>query len=121
MANGIRTINPCGLNKGFVSKFFVDSRVWQETPEEGWRIHRLKHCEYNNKDEDNSLNTVNDKNYQASSKKFRQILLLYSGKKIFTLEWVTLLVLSSVAIFLALFSRRLMQYRQKLQLNNRNN
>ena len=32
-------------------------------------MHWPKHCEYNNKDEDNSLNTLNDKNYQASSQK----------------------------------------------------
>ena len=35
-------------------------QVWQ-TPEEGWRIYRLKHCEYNNKDEDNSVKTLNNK------------------------------------------------------------
>ena len=32
-------------------------------PEEGQRTHQSKHCEYNNKDEDNSLNTLNDKNH----------------------------------------------------------
>ena len=30
------------------------------------------HCGNNNKDEDNSPKTLNDKNYQASSQKFRQ-------------------------------------------------
>ena len=32
-----------------------------------------KCCEYNNKDEDNNLKTLNDKNHQASSQKFRQV------------------------------------------------
>ena len=30
-------------------------------------------CGNNNKDEDNSLKTLNDKNHQASSQKFRQL------------------------------------------------
>ena len=38
------------------------SRV-RQTPEEG----RLKRCGNNNKDEDNSSKTLNDKNQQASS------------------------------------------------------
>ena len=33
--------------------------LWQ-TSEKGWRTHQLKHCKYN-QDEDNSLNTLNDK------------------------------------------------------------
>ena len=60
MVNEIRTIYPCGINKGFGLKFCVGSWVWQETPEDQ-RIHQLKHSEYNNKDENNSLNTLNDK------------------------------------------------------------
>ena len=40
------------------------------TPEEGWRTYHPKHCGNNNKDEDNSPITLNDKN-QASSQKFR--------------------------------------------------
>ena len=36
-------------------------------------IYRLKYCEYNNNDEDNSPKTLNDKHKQASSQKFRQI------------------------------------------------
>ena len=43
-----------------------------KTPEEGQRMQGLKCSEYNNKDEDNSLNTLNRKN-QASSQKFRQM------------------------------------------------
>ena len=79
LVNGIRKIYPNGLNKGFTLKFHADSWVWQETPEEGERPHWLKCCEYNNKDEDNSLNTRNDKNHQTSSQKFREIIF-YSLK-----------------------------------------
>ena len=60
------------------------------TSEEGWRIQRLKHCEKNNKDEDNSPKTLTDKNHQASSQKFRQlnfvlfvIALLQNSQKYF--------------------------------------
>ena len=62
MANGIRASNLHGLNKGHGSNSCVASRVWQETPEESWRTYQLKHCEYDNKDEDSSLKTLNDKN-----------------------------------------------------------
>ena len=63
MANRIKTGNPRGFNKGCSLKFHEGSRVWQ-TPEEGrW----IKRCENNNKNEDNSLKTLNDKNHQASS------------------------------------------------------
>ena len=48
MANKIRTGDLHGFNKG----------------------HRSKFCE----DEDNSLKTLNDKNHQASSQKFRQLV-----------------------------------------------
>ena len=68
----IRTIYTRGLNKSFGLKFRVGSQVWQETLEEGRRTNRPKR-EYNNKDEDNSPNTLNDKNYQASSPQFRQV------------------------------------------------
>ena len=34
-----------------------------------------KRCEYNNKDEDNNPNTLNDKNHQATSQKFRQFII----------------------------------------------
>ena len=63
----MRTIYLCGLNKEFGSKFHVGSQVWQETPEEGWRMHLLKCCEYNNKDVENSPKTLSDKNHQALS------------------------------------------------------
>ena len=52
MVNGIRANDLRGVNKKRDSKFRVGSRVRQE---EGWETHRLKRCEYNNEDEDNSL------------------------------------------------------------------
>ena len=75
MANGIRTSDPPikGFNKGCSSKFRKGSRV-QQTPEEGRRTYRPKCCGNNNKDEDNSPKTLNDKNQQASFQKFRQLL-----------------------------------------------
>ena len=45
----------------------------RQTPEEGRRTYRPKRCGNNNKDEDNSPKTLNDKNQQASSQKFRQL------------------------------------------------
>ena len=60
MANRIKTGDPHGFNKGHSSKFYEGSRV-QETPG-GWRTSQPKCCGNNNKDEDNSLKTLNDKN-----------------------------------------------------------
>ena len=57
-------------------------RYVRQTPE-GHRIYRPKCYGNNNKDEDNSLKTLNDKNYQALSQKFRQLskmLLFYLGE-----------------------------------------
>ena len=73
MVNGIRTRDPRGFNNGRSSKFRVGSRV-RQTPEEGRRTYRPKCCGNNNKDEDNCLKTLNDKNYQASFQKFRHNL-----------------------------------------------
>ena len=50
-----------GFNKERNSKFREGSRV-QQTPEEGQRTYRPKRCGNNNKDEDNSPKTLNDKN-----------------------------------------------------------
>ena len=61
MANGIRTGNPSGFNKGSSSKFREGSQV-RQTPEEGRKTYQTKHCGNNNKDEDNSPKTHNDKN-----------------------------------------------------------
>ena len=53
MANGIRTGDPHGFNKGRSSNFPEGCRV-QRTPEESQRTYRPKHWGNNNKDEDNS-------------------------------------------------------------------
>ena len=45
----------------------------RQTPEEVQRTYQPKSCGNNNKDEDNSLKTPNDKNHKASSQKFRQL------------------------------------------------
>ena len=61
MANGIKRGDLSGFNKGRSSKFHRGSQV-QQTPEEGRRIYWPKHCGNINKDEDNSLKALNDKN-----------------------------------------------------------
>ena len=53
MANGIRTGDPGGFNKGRSSKFHEASRV-RQTPEEGRMTYRPKRYGNNNKDEENS-------------------------------------------------------------------
>ena len=68
MANGIRTDDPRGFNKGRISKFREGSRVRQKS-EEGLRTYQSKRCGNSNKYEDNSPKTLNDKNHQASSQK----------------------------------------------------
>ena len=73
MANGIRTGDPRGFNKGHSSKFREGSWV-RQTPEEGRRTYQTKLCGNNNKDEDNSPKILNDKNQQASSQKFKQLI-----------------------------------------------
>ena len=67
MANGIRTGDPRGFNKGRSSKFPESSRV-RQTPEEGRRTYRPKCCRNNNnnKDEDNSPKTLKDKKKNCS-------------------------------------------------------
>ncbi len=66
MANGIRTGDPRGFNKGRSPKLREGSRI-RQTPEEGRRSYRPKRCENNNKDEENSPKILNDKNQQSSS------------------------------------------------------
>ena len=60
MANGIRTGDPRGFNKGRSSKFREGSRV-RQTPEEGRQTYRPKRCGNKNKDEDSCPKTLNDK------------------------------------------------------------
>ena len=79
MANGIRTGDPRRFNKGRSSKFREGSRV-RQTPEEGRRTYRPKRCGNNNKDEDNSPKSLNDKNsnrYINNIKKIQQTLILW--------------------------------------------
>ena len=59
MVNEMRASDPRGLNKERGSKFCVGFRVRQETREEGRMTYRSKPCDYNNKDEDNNLRTLN--------------------------------------------------------------
>ena len=72
MANGIRTGDPRGFNKGRSSKFHEGSRV-RQTPEEDRWTYRPKRYRNNNQDKDNSPKILNDKNEHASSQKFRQL------------------------------------------------
>ena len=59
MANGIRTGDPLGFNKGRSLKFREGSRV-RQTSEEGRRTYRPKRCGNNNKDKNNSPKIHND-------------------------------------------------------------
>ena len=72
MANGIRTGDSHGFNKGRSSKFREGSQV-RQIPEEGRRTYQPKCCGNNTKDEDISPKTLNDENHQALSQKFRQL------------------------------------------------
>ena len=45
-----------------VFSFIVISATFRQTPEEGRKTYRPKRCGKDNKDEDNSPKTVNDKN-----------------------------------------------------------
>ena len=76
MANGIRTGDPRGFNKGRSSEFREGSR-FRQTPGEGRGTYRLKRYENTNKDEDNSAKTLND------GKKSLRIYLFFP-QKIFT-------------------------------------
>ena len=68
MTNGIRTGDPRGFNKGRSSKLHEGSRV-RQTPEKSRRTYRPKRCGNNNKDEHNSLKTLNDKKKTKQNKK----------------------------------------------------
>ena len=72
MVNRIGTVDPGGSNKGFSSRFCVNSWVRHETPEEGRWTYQLKR-DYNNQDEVSNPNILSNYNYQASAKKFGQI------------------------------------------------
>ena len=55
---------PRGFNKGRSLKFHEDSR-FRQTPKEGRRTYQPKRCGNSNKNEVNSLKTLNDKNDQS--------------------------------------------------------
>ena len=76
-----------GFNKGRSSKFREVSWV-RQTPEQAQRTYRPKRCGNNNEDEDNCPKTLNDKNHQASSQKFRRLIFLNldSGEAILLLS-----------------------------------
>ena len=73
MVAGIRTIYQSALNKGFVSKFCI-CLTWFT-----WRRPKDTSADYNNEEEDDSSSTLSDKNYLASSQKFRQIKYFLSN------------------------------------------
>ena len=68
MVIGIRASDPRGFNKGRDSKFRIGPRV-RQTPEEGQKTYQPKRYKYNNKDEDNSPKTLNDKNLDCCLEK----------------------------------------------------
>ena len=86
MANGIRTGDLRGLNKGRSSKFRQGFR-FRQTPEEGWKTYRPKRCGNNDKDKDNSPKTLNDKKYLLLFYNFIKIYMLKQKKKINILNW----------------------------------
>ena len=77
MANGIRTGDTRGFNKGRSSKFREGSWV-QQTPKEGRRTHRPKRCGNNNKDEGNSPKTLSDEKFSWNETLQREIYLCYT-------------------------------------------
>ena len=61
------------MNKGRGSKFSAGSLV-RQTPEEGRRTYRPKRCQNDNKDEDNSPKTLNDKKPSSWVSKIQTIV-----------------------------------------------
>ena len=86
MANGIRTGDPHGFNKGCSSKFREGSSV-RQTPEKGRRTYRLKRCGNNNKDVPQNIHTKK-KNRLTHAKK-KRIIECYKLMKTFYLSCVT--------------------------------
>ena len=74
IADRIRTGDPSGFNKGRSLKFHVGSRV-RLTLEEGRMTYQPKRCGNNNKDEDNSPKTLNDKKKPKLILKTKQMRL----------------------------------------------
>ena len=107
MASGIRTGNPRGFNEGRSSKFREGSRV-RQTPEEGWRIYRPKRCgnNNNNKDEDNSPKTLNDKNNYGTFPFLANCQRLFSGTSTKTFPFLMFLTDFGFALLIFTFSIR---------------
>ena len=76
---------PRGFNRGCSSKFREGSRV-RQTPEEGQRIYRPKHCGNNNKDENNCPKNLNDKNQEMMLPFLKKIPFydIFNSKYIFS-------------------------------------
>ena len=64
-------------------KFWVDSQVWHETPDEDQRMHQPKHCKYNNEYKDDSLNIFGDKKKNKTKTFVKQSFLEVSVNKKF--------------------------------------
>ena len=65
------------------------------------RTYWLKHYGNNNKDEDNSPKTLNDKNHQTSSQKFRQLILNCPfNSRPFWLNITFQLIITSLLVFI---------------------
>ena len=77
MANGIRTSEPRGFNKGRSSKFRESSQI-RQTPEKGRRTYRLKRSGNNNKDVDISPKTIHDKKQTALTRIWTQFIVSIS-------------------------------------------
>ena len=75
MANGSEQATPVDSIKDVVLWRFLSSTNI-------WRTYLPKCYGNNNKDEDNGLKTPNDENHQASSQKFRQLMLYILRKKL---------------------------------------
>ena len=104
MANGIRTGDPRGFNKGRSSKFREGSRV-RQTPEEGRRTYRPKRWGNNNKDEDNSPKNLNDKNNGLLSRRLpvSRLCFVYVRVKVETIILESIISLKSQYDFCFLF------------------
>ena len=69
-------------------------------------------CENNNKDEDNSLKNLNDKNQQASSPKFRQ-LIIYN----YIYIYIYIYIYSRLSVYLGIITIFVWQTLPDLKVN----
>ena len=101
---GSHILIPLAITRYKYSKF-RGSRV-RQTHEEGRRTYQPKRCENNNKDEDNSPKTLDDKNHQASSQKFSQlgITVLKSWWKLIFYIYIYIYIISELGTLMSRFS-----------------